>query len=61
MSLTVDIARMEDIRNKYKDLVRKPETDHLEDVCLINYHAMKTYWGSEVISPRILNLDIRWR
>jgi len=27
---------------------------------LTKHHAMKTYWGSEDIAPRILNLDTSW-
>jgi len=30
-------------------------------LCLTKHHAMKTYWGIGGISPRILNLGIRWR
>jgi hypothetical protein len=30
-------------------------------LCLINHHAMKTYWVSGGIASRILNLGIRWR
>jgi hypothetical protein len=29
-------------------------------LCLNKHHAMKTYWGSEGIAPRI-NLDARWK
>jgi hypothetical protein len=28
---------------------------------LIKHHAMKTYWGSGGIAPRILDLSTRWR
>jgi hypothetical protein len=28
-------------------------------LCLSKHHAMKTYWGSGVIAPRILDLGIR--
>jgi hypothetical protein len=28
---------------------------------LIKHRAMKTYWGSGDISPRILNFGTRWR
>jgi len=27
---------------------------------LLNYHAIKTYWVSGGIAPRILNLGTRW-
>jgi hypothetical protein len=27
---------------------------------LTEQHAMKAYWGSGIIAPRILNLGIRW-
>jgi hypothetical protein len=30
-------------------------------LCLTKYHAMKTYWGSGGIAPRILDLGTRWR
>jgi hypothetical protein len=32
-----------------------------KNVKLSLYHAMKTYWGSGGIAPRILDLGIRWR
>jgi hypothetical protein len=28
---------------------------------LTEHHALKAYWGSEVIDPRILFLGTRWR
>jgi hypothetical protein len=31
------------------------------DLCLTKYHAMKTYWGSECVAVRILNLGTRSR
>jgi hypothetical protein len=30
-------------------------------LCLSKYRAMKTYWGSGGIAPRILDLGTRWR
>jgi hypothetical protein len=30
-------------------------------LCLTKHHAMKTYWGSGSIAPRILDLCTRWR
>jgi hypothetical protein len=30
-------------------------------LCLTKHHAMKTYWGSGAIAPRILDLGTRWR
>jgi hypothetical protein len=30
-------------------------------LCLTKHHAMKTYWGSRGIAPRILDLGSRWR
>jgi hypothetical protein len=30
-------------------------------LCLTKHYAMKTYWGSEGIAPRILDLGTRWR
>jgi hypothetical protein len=30
-------------------------------VPLTDHHAMKTYWGSECIAPRILDLGTKWR
>jgi hypothetical protein len=30
-------------------------------VLLTDSHAMKAYWGSRDIVPRILNLGTRWR
>jgi hypothetical protein len=29
-------------------------------LCLTKHHAMKTYWRSGGIAPRILDLDTRW-
>jgi hypothetical protein len=33
----------------------------VKSLCLTKHHAMKTYWGSEGIAPRILDLGTRWR
>jgi hypothetical protein len=30
-------------------------------LCLTKHHAMKTYWGSGGIAPRILDPGTRWR
>jgi hypothetical protein len=30
-------------------------------LCLTKHHAMKTYWGSGGIAPRITDLGTRWR
>jgi hypothetical protein len=30
-------------------------------LCLTKHHAIKTYWGSGGIAPRILVLGTRWR
>jgi hypothetical protein len=30
-------------------------------LCLTNHHAMKMYWGSGGIVPRIFNIGTRWR
>jgi hypothetical protein len=30
-------------------------------LCLTQHHAMKTYWGSGGIAPRILDFGTRWR
>jgi hypothetical protein len=30
-------------------------------LCLTKHHAMKTYWGSGGLAPRILDLGTRWR
>jgi hypothetical protein len=30
-------------------------------LCLTKHHAMKTYWGSGGIAPRILDLGTKWR
>jgi hypothetical protein len=30
-------------------------------LCLTKHHAMKAYWGSVGIAPRILDLGTRWR
>jgi hypothetical protein len=30
-------------------------------LCLIEHHAIKTYWGCGGIAPRILDLGTRWR
>jgi hypothetical protein len=37
--------------NKVKGEVKLP-------LCLTKHHPMKTYWGSEGIAPRILNLGL---
>jgi hypothetical protein len=29
-------------------------------LCLTKHHAMKTYWGSGGIAPRIIDLGTRW-
>jgi hypothetical protein len=31
------------------------------DLFFPEHHAMKAYWGSEIIAPLILDLGIRWR
>jgi hypothetical protein len=33
----------------------------VNSLLLTEHHAMKTYWGTEGIAPRILNLGTRWR
>jgi hypothetical protein len=33
----------------------------LKSLCLTKHHAMKVYWGSGGIAPRILDLGTRWR
>jgi hypothetical protein len=30
-------------------------------LCATKHHAMKTYWASGGIAPRILYLGVRWR
>jgi len=30
-------------------------------LCLTKHHAMKMYWGSGGIAPRILDLGTRWK
>jgi hypothetical protein len=48
---------------------RRHNPEHLDlkslkvklSLCLIKHHAMKTYWGSRGIAPRILDLGTRWR
>jgi hypothetical protein len=30
-------------------------------LCLTKHHAMKTYWGSGGITPRILDLGTGWK
>jgi hypothetical protein len=30
-------------------------------LCLTKHHAMKTYWGSGGIAPRIVDFGTRWR
>jgi hypothetical protein len=30
-------------------------------LCLTKHHAVKTYWGSGGLAPRILDLGTRWR
>jgi len=32
-----------------------------KSLCLTKHHAMRTYWGSEGIAPRILHLGTRYR
>jgi hypothetical protein len=34
---------------------------HIKSLCLTKHHAMKAYWGSGGIAPRILDLGTRWR
>jgi hypothetical protein len=33
----------------------------VKSLCLTKHHAMKAYWGSGDIAPRILDLGTRWR
>jgi len=33
----------------------------VKSLCLTKRHAMKAYWGSRGIVPRILDLGTRWR
>jgi hypothetical protein len=28
---------------------------------LTKHHATKTYWGSECVAPRVLDLGTRWK
>jgi hypothetical protein len=38
----------------------KPKVKVKLSLCLTKHHAMKKYWGSGGIAPRILDLDTRW-
>jgi hypothetical protein len=33
----------------------------VDSLCLTKHHAMKMYWGSGDIAPRMLDLGTRWR
>jgi hypothetical protein len=37
------------------------EEVQIKSLCLTKHHSMKTYWGSEGITPQILNLGTIWR
>jgi hypothetical protein len=55
-----------DFRNykRHKDSGRGPLVKGTKvklSLCLTKHHAMKTYWGSGGIAPRILDLGTRWR
>jgi urease accessory protein UreH len=39
----------------------KEEEENERSWCLTKHHAMKTYWGSGGIAPRILDLGTGWR
>jgi len=43
--------------SKHKSLYEKVKLS----LHLTKHHAIKTYWGSAGIAPRILNHDTRWR
>jgi hypothetical protein len=45
----------------WKDNIRMVKVKIKLPLCLTKHHAMKTYWGSGGIAPRILDLGIRWR
>jgi hypothetical protein len=41
--------------------IREQVKVKVKSLCLTKHHAMKTYWGSGSISPRLLDLGIGWR
>jgi hypothetical protein len=58
------VAHNEAANNAYKSIVGKPETCTRNVSCpcaLTEHHAMKACWGSGGVTPRILDLGIRWR
>jgi hypothetical protein len=42
-------------------LMFKESTGTTLPLCLTKHYAMKTYWGSGGIAPRMLDLGTRWR
>jgi hypothetical protein len=50
----------EDMQNENKQKVEDKSKLKLS-LCLTKHHAMRMYWGSGSIPPRILNLSARWR
>jgi hypothetical protein len=52
-----------DINRRAKDAtnVRQGERKVKLSLCLTKHHAMKAYWRSGGIAPRILDLGTRWR
>jgi hypothetical protein len=48
------ISEMEDLTNWAKVKVKL-------SLCLTKHHAMKTYWESGGIAPRVLDFGTRWR
>jgi hypothetical protein len=62
------VARMGEMRNAYKILVGKHEGTRLHErprrrwpyAFLTEHRAMKAYWGSGGVAPRILDLGTRW-
>jgi hypothetical protein len=46
-------------RRRWEDTISKVNVNVTLPLYLTEHHAMKEYWGSECIAPRILNLGTR--
>jgi hypothetical protein len=63
-------SKSDQLRSVFASVKNKPEMykSYVElkvkvklSLFLTKHHAMKTYWGSGVIAPRIIVLGTRWR
>jgi hypothetical protein len=48
-------------RNRTRTLRSRGKVKVKLFLCLTKHHAMKTYWGSGDVTPRILDFGTRWR